>query len=50
MVCYQNCALNTFIEAKKKGIKCIYEPTIYWKEHNKIIKDEIKKPHLKGSY
>ena len=47
--CYQNCALNTFIEAKKRGIKCIYElPTIYWKEHNKIIKDEIKKkPHLK---
>ena len=41
---YQNCALKTFLEAKQRKIKRIYElPTVYWKEHNNIIKNEIKK-------
>ena len=41
---YQNCALKTFLKAKQIKIKRIYElPTVYWKEHNNIIKNEIKK-------
>lgn len=42
--CYQNCALETFKQAKKNKIKTIYElPTVYWKLSNKIIKQELKK-------
>ena len=41
---FQNCALQTFLKAKQEKIKCVYElPTVYWKEHNNIIKNEIKK-------
>jgi len=41
---FQNCAIQTFLKAKLKKIKCVYElPTVYWKEHINIIKNEIKK-------
>jgi len=41
---YEGAALETFIEAKKKGIECIYElPTVYWKKKEKIYKYEKKK-------
>jgi len=48
---FQKCALKTFLKAKQKKIKCIYElPTVYWKEHYNIIKNEIKKkPKFKKS-
>ena len=41
---YQDCALKTFLKAKQRKIKRIYElQTVYWKEHSNIIKNEIKK-------
>ena len=44
---YEGAALEIFEEAKKQGIKCIYElPTLYWKEKEKIYKYEKKTPKL----
>ena len=41
---YEGAALEIFKEAKKQGIKCIYElPTLYWKGKEKIYKYEKKK-------
>ena len=39
--CYEDGAKRTFIEAKKKGIQCIYElPIGYWKSARNIFEEE----------
>lgn len=41
---YEDGALNTFLEAKKKKIQCLYElPTGYWKAVQSLLKEEIEK-------
>lgn len=41
--CTEDCALETFKEAKKYGLKCYYElPIGYWREGKKIQQEESK--------
>ena len=40
--CYEDGAKQTFIEAKKKGIQCIYElPIGFWKSARNIFEEEM---------
>jgi len=41
---YEDGALETFIEAKKLGIKCIYDlPIAYWETGKKLISEEARR-------
>jgi len=48
---YEDCALETFIAAKKRGIKCIYDlPIMYYKESTRLECEEaLRFPQFKSA-